>query len=356
MDDRNGASKLKLLMIGPMSTEIGGTTISFAHLRNSLDQCEDFSTTAVSTEGIRGSGWKAPLRYARLLWRVLRQAAKVDVVSLHAIITGVPYLGIPVLFICRLLRRPLLFRLFGGADYRDDALGPISRPLTSFFFRSADLYLAQTHQLVANAHEDGIDRVEWFPTARPLPNRSRVRPPEGPCRRFVFIGQVKIEKGLRELVEAAVGLDDDAVVHVYGPWYDLPRDTFDSPSRVEYQGVLKPSEVSETIAQYDAVVLPSYLPHEGYSGVVIEAYGVARPVIATRWNALGEIVRDGETGLLVPPRDVTSLRNAMRKLMEDTELYRSLSKGGLEFGQEFTTERAAERFINACRQLQHNRP
>lgn len=344
--------KPRLLMIGPMSTEIGGTTISFAHLRKSLEESGLFSMRSVSTEGIRGAGWKAPFRYLRLLWRIFCAALKSDVVSLHAIITGVPFLGLPVLFICRLLRRPLLFRLFGGADYRDDALGAISRPLTKLFFKSTDLYLAQTQQLVTNARQDGMESVEWYPTARPLPEPSTVELPTGPCRRFVFIGQIKIEKGLRELVEATADLPPDAVVHVYGPWYDLPRDTFEPPSRVSYQRVLEPAEVAETIAQYDAVILPSYLPHEGYSGVIIEAFGSARPVIATRWNALGEIVKDGETGLLVEPRDATSLSNAMRTLMDDTDLYRRLSRGSFEFSKEFTTERAAERFIAAVRRLQ----
>jgi len=169
-----------------------------------------------------------------------------------------------------------------------------------------------------------------------------------PCRRFIFVGQLKVKKGLLVLIQAAENLPKGCVVDVYGPWYDLPKDAFDHTLRVHYCGVIAPAEVVATIQRYDALILPSYMEAEGYSGVIFEAYSVGIPVVATHWNSLPEIVLDGQTGLLVKPRDTASLCAAMTLLMQDDQLYAHLSKGAACFGRQFSMENQTANFIDFC--------
>jgi glycosyltransferase involved in cell wall biosynthesis len=72
------------------------------------------------------------------------------------------------------------------------------------------------------------------------------------------------------------------------------------------------------MAMSDALVLPTY--REGFGMVLIEAGCLGVPVIATRIPGCGEVVVEGETGLLVEPRDEASLLDGMRRLLIDDAL------------------------------------
>jgi glycosyltransferase involved in cell wall biosynthesis len=67
---------------------------------------------------------------------------------------------------------------------------------------------------------------------------------------------------------------------------------------------------------------------EGFGIVLLEAMLAGLPVVATRVSAIPEIVVDGETGLLVPPGDVTAVADALARLLDDAELRRSFGEAG----------------------------
>jgi glycosyltransferase involved in cell wall biosynthesis len=75
----------------------------------------------------------------------------------------------------------------------------------------------------------------------------------------------------------------------------------------------------------DAVVLAS--ESEGFSNTIVEAMAFGRPVIACAVGGNPEAIRDGETGLLVPPKDADSLAGAFMKL-RDPELRGRLGEQG----------------------------
>ncbi|MCE5230089.1 glycosyltransferase, partial [bacterium] len=88
---------------------------------------------------------------------------------------------------------------------------------------------------------------------------------------------------------------------------------------------------SKTVARdyqiADAVVLAS--ESEGFSNTIIEAMAFARPVVATAVGGNPEAIRDGETGLLVPPKDADALAQALMKL-RDSQLRRRIGEVGRE--------------------------
>ena len=82
---------------------------------------------------------------------------------------------------------------------------------------------------------------------------------------------------------------------------------------VRFLGHVTP--VQRAVEQSLAVVVPSL--GEGFGMVALEAMERARPVIAASIGGLEDLVRDGETGLLVPPGDADSLAEAMLALAAD---------------------------------------
>ena len=83
---------------------------------------------------------------------------------------------------------------------------------------------------------------------------------------------------------------------------------------------------------------------EGLSGAVRESLAVGRPVVATDVGGNRELVRDGETGFLVPPEDATALAQAVLRLLSDGDLAARLAANGARFvRQNLTIDRMVEK-------------
>jgi glycosyltransferase involved in cell wall biosynthesis len=87
-------------------------------------------------------------------------------------------------------------------------------------------------------------------------------------------------------------------------------------------------DVPELLARADVFVLSSR--SEGAPMSILEAMAASLPVVATRVGGVGELVADGETGMLVPPGDPAALSAALGLLIADPELRRRLGDAGRE--------------------------
>ncbi|TPW02915.1 MAG: hypothetical protein FD129_3125 [bacterium] len=77
------------------------------------------------------------------------------------------------------------------------------------------------------------------------------------------------------------------------------------------------SDVAELLPAFDLVVLPSHPVVETLPLSVMEAMAAGRPVVATRVGALDELIEDGITGWLVPPRDPEALADRLAACLAD---------------------------------------
>jgi glycosyltransferase involved in cell wall biosynthesis len=93
--------------------------------------------------------------------------------------------------------------------------------------------------------------------------------------------------------------------------------------RIRFLGKIPHEDVPLAMAAGDVFVLPSL--SEGLPTVVCEAMSCGRPVVATAVDGTPEIVRDGETGFLVPPRDPEALAGALARVLDDPALAARMS-------------------------------
>jgi glycosyltransferase involved in cell wall biosynthesis len=77
------------------------------------------------------------------------------------------------------------------------------------------------------------------------------------------------------------------------------------------------NDTAELMELLDVIVSSSY--SEGMSNVLLEAMAMARPIVATAVGGNKELIRSGETGLLVPPKDPGALAAAINELLENRE-------------------------------------
>jgi L-malate glycosyltransferase len=86
---------------------------------------------------------------------------------------------------------------------------------------------------------------------------------------------------------------------------------------VIFHGEASQDRVAALAAEADIFCLPSLW--EGMSGAVMEAMAAGLPVVGTRVNGIADLVEEGTTGLLVPPRDPHRLADALAALLTDPE-------------------------------------
>ena len=181
-------------------------------------------------------------------------------------------------------------------------------------------------------------------TFRPLPGVERL--PD----KLLYVGNSEDRnKGARFFLEAVNLLKDEMdlrVTFVDNHKHNLkmaPKlvNEFGLNSIVEFTGRV-PTE--ELVRHYnEARLFVTSSVHEGFGLPLAEAMACGTPVLGTQIGAYEEIVRHGESGWLVPPRDPRALADAIRMLWNDAALRQRLAEGGRKRVQEkFNWRKAAE--------------
>lgn len=183
----------------------------------------------------------------------------------------------------------------------------------------------------------------------------------GPCR-ILFLGRIGERKGIYELVRALALVRDDfpdarlivggdgeleylaGLVHEYG-----------LDANVELLGWIGAEERERQLARATVFCLPSH--HEGLPMAMLEAMAAARPVVVTPVGGIPDTIRDGDNGLLVPPRDVALLADALRRLAGDALLCRQLGlRAHRTIVERFQADAMVERLEQLYAQLRASSP
>lgn len=138
---------------------------------------------------------------------------------------------------------------------------------------------------------------------------------------IVYMGRMDVNKGLRELVEAAASMHSERPnLKVYlvgeGPDRPLIQNAIQANNAAGYVHALPGcafDDVPVWMAAADLVTLPSYM--EGCPNVVLEALACGRPVVATNVGGIPEILSD-ECGRLVSAREAVALAEALAAVLD----------------------------------------
>ncbi len=104
------------------------------------------------------------------------------------------------------------------------------------------------------------------------------------------------------------------------------------PDRVRFLGFV--SDVEAFLAACDIVAFPTDGYAEGFGLTALEAMAAARPVVATRYASLPEVVEDSVTGVLVTPRSVDAMHGALLGLAKDQARRTAMGRAGAQRARE----------------------
>jgi glycosyltransferase involved in cell wall biosynthesis len=179
---------------------------------------------------------------------------------------------------------------------------------------------------------NGLDMDEF---AR---SESRARPLGGP--EVIAVGRLVEKKGFDDLIRACAvlkrsGTNVRCVIVGSGPLEPALRSMVESlglSDRVRLTGTRPRAEVIQLVRGASALAAPCVVGtdgnRDGLPTVLLEAMALGTPCVSTPVTGIPEVVRDGETGLLVPERDPGALAGAIKRIASDRALATSLGQAG----------------------------
>jgi glycosyltransferase involved in cell wall biosynthesis len=174
---------------------------------------------------------------------------------------------------------------------------------------------------------------------------------------FGFTGRLSDfgQKGIPYLLEATklvVNEIPEAVLVLGGTGFEKVRPLIEKlkiKDHVVYAGKRPFKEVPKFYAMCDIVVGASIA--EGFGLMYAEASRCGKAVVATNTGSIPEIILNGKTGILVPPRDSKALADAIIELLTDKEKARRMGEKGAEYTKKFTWENSVKKHLEVYEKL-----
>jgi glycosyltransferase involved in cell wall biosynthesis len=299
--------------------------------------CEVISFRPAEIEGARvhyvgGAELLGKARYLINARRVSRLVHELQPDLVHAMhLTSYGFLAALAGF------RPLIISVWGTDVLEAPNLTPMHDWLTRYSLARAD-------SITATGLNLATETSRYSPRGRPInvvPYGADIESFK-PARRYAVkravIGtaaRMSSEKGIEYLIEAFALLrarfGDRVSLRIAGEGPEQDRlqaltRRLGLENSVEFRGWIDHEALPAFLQELDVFALPSL--YEGFGVAAVEASAMALPVVASNINGIPDVVRQGKTGLLTPPRDAHALAEAIAVLVEDAPLRRRLGAAG----------------------------
>lgn len=193
-----------------------------------------------------------------------------------------------------------------------------------------DLTIVESPLMVKQLTECNVKKVIQLPNFKPIPYYPNIQAKlerqdtnTGRKLRFVFLSRIMGEKGCDYILEAARQMNEEGfcdkyeidfygkIAHVFVPIF---TNKVNQLPNVQYKGFLnlQTEKGYDQLAEYDAMLFPTYWSGEGFAGVFMDAFICGLPMIATDWAHNSQFMKNGETAILIPVHNIEALKNGMK--------------------------------------------
>lgn len=183
------------------------------------------------------------------------------------------------------------------------------------------------------------DRISTIKLAVNI-NNIRFEQREKASPKLMMVGRLVEKKGFTYALKAVHSLKDrlsDLELNIYGDGELLESlkkecEELEIQKQVRFHGFTDNKEIFNQLYLHDILMVPSVQAadgdREGIPQTTVEGMATGIPVIASNHAGLPELVKDKETGMLVPERDPKAIENAILTLIENPDLVKKLSLNG----------------------------
>lgn len=303
--------------------------------------------------------------HGMLVYKVFKKLeSEVDVVHFHtplppSIKTSLPVvttIHTPMLSDNRYIEVSSLYSLLSKISARI-----VSYPVELKLIQSSDIVTTVSKSVAQELKEyhlnpekvivvgNGVDEKFFYPKQKIL----------GDGKKYImFAGRIDREKGLFDLVESAryvCSEKPDVFFIIAGKGRDLGklRESIRKAKlqdRFIFPGQVNKDQLVKLYQDATIFVFPSY--HEGLPGAVLEAMSCGLPVIATDVRGNRDLISNGETGILVPPRSPEKMAETISMLLKDKNFRKNLGRNARKTVEEkYTWDVVSNKFLRCYESL-----
>jgi glycosyltransferase involved in cell wall biosynthesis len=265
--------------------------------------------------------------------------------------------AIPGLLSKFLLRKPYIIWAQGSDVYLPDRL---TKVISKIVLKNASIVIALSEDMkskMTNICEK--DKIIILQNGiEPEKFRDFKREPNNNIKKTIlFVGTLRSVKGVNYLIEAM------AIISTKLSTIDLLI-VGDGPERAKletlvkelnlqncthFEGKVSNEKIPEYMERADLFVLPSL--SESFGIVNLEAMASGLPIVATNVGGLPEVVKNGENGLLVEPRNSKALAEKVLLLLDNIDLYNKISSINKENAKNYSWDKIAEKLEAVYRRI-----
>jgi len=249
----------------------------------------------------------------------------------------------------------LFLKIHGDNVYkRLFSSGDLFLPISNFWNEKLIGLGCPTNKTIT--HKMGVDTTKFHFSYRAVN-------PEGPFK-LISVSRLVEKKGLEYAIKAVAfllseGLDVDFDIIGDGECRQKLQQLIANlgiNDRVKISDSIRHDEVATRISIADVFILPSVIAQngdmEGIPVVLMEAMSLGVPVLTSHHSGIPELVKDGETGVLVPEKDERAIYRKLKTLLSDRNLHRKVSYNARRFVEEHHNKEILDRvFANMITRL-----
>ncbi len=342
-----GWKRMRILMIGPDRSVHGGISgVVNNYYKAGLDRKVELCYIGTMVEG---SKFRKLAQAAGAYVKFLLKLPGYEIVHVN-IASDASYLRKSVFIeTAKAFHKKIVIHQHGGdfEGFYNHQLGARGRKRVKRVLSMGDAFL-----VLAPPFQDFFGRITGRNDITVFPDAIQI-PPLAPKtygqHKLLFLGRICKAKGIEELLQVMPLLKEkysDIKLYLGGIFeeQELQKRVEQLSDLVEWIGWVSGEEKEIYLKKCDIFVLPSYF--EGQSVSILEAMAHSCTVVASRTGGIPQMIREGETGILVEPKSAESLKQGLESALADRELCEELGKAARrKVEKEFSMEKNVEQLM-----------
>ncbi len=364
---------LKILFILHFPPPVHGAAMMGKYIREFKISCNSYEGrylnlgTSRTLEEIGKGGLKKLLRYFVIIWKtgfnLMNYRPNLVYLTLTSKGKGF-YKDTVIIIIAKVLRAKMVYHFHNkGVSTRQHKW--LDNFLNKIVFNNVDVILLSEHLYPDIQTYVPKNRVHICPNGIPEISQSskfKVQSDTNKPVEILFLSNLIESKGVFVLLEACKILKEKGVLlhctYVGGRGDISPAqlkqniEKYGLEEVVEYAGKKYGTDKTEVFSKADIFALPTFYSNECFPLVLLEAMQFSLPIVSTFEGGIPDVIKEGETGFLVPQNDAITLAEKLELLIKDPGLRKEMGEMGRnKYEAEFTLAVFEKRFKSILQEL-----